>query len=117
MLYLAAQHGNAAVAAVLLAYGAKCDRVISTDIAPVLLNHGLKLTELPTRRTALQIACLNGHREVVDVLLEGGASTKKYYNATWLGSLFMAAIYSGDAHIVRKLIYHGADPNLECDGY
>lgn len=117
MLYLAAQHGNAAVAAVLLAYGAKCDRVISTDIAPVPLNHDLKLTELPTRGTALQIACLNGCREVVDVLLEGVASTKKYYNATWLGSPFMAAIYSGDAHIVRKLIYHGADPNLKCGGY
>ena len=29
----------------------------------------------------------------------------------------MAAIYSGDAHIVRKLIYHGAGPNLKCDGY
>ena len=29
----------------------------------------------------------------------------------------MAAIYSGDAHIVRKLIYHGADPNLKRDGY
>lgn len=117
MLYLAAQHGYAAVAAVLLAYGAKCDRVISTDIAPVPLNHDLKLTELPTRGTALQIACLNGHREAVDVLLEGGASKKKYYNATWLGSPFMAAIYSGDAHIVRKLIYHGADPNLKCGGY
>jgi hypothetical protein len=101
----------------LLAYGARCDRVIGTDIAPVPLNHDLKLTELPTRGTALQIACLNGHREVVDVLLEGGASTKKYYNATWLGSLFMAAIYSSDAYIVRKLIYHGADPNLKCDGY
>ncbi|XTI87253.1 hypothetical protein V2W45_1342115 [Cenococcum geophilum] len=117
MLYLAAQHGNAAVAAVLLAYSAECDRVVSADIAPVPLNHDLKLTELPTRGTALQIACLNGHRKVVDVLLEGGASTEKYYDATWLGSPFMAAIYSGGAHIVRKLIYHGADPNLKCDGY
>lgn len=71
MLYLAAQDGNATVAAVLLAYGTKCDRVISTDIAPVSLNHDLKLTELPTRGTALQFACLDGHREVVDVLLEG----------------------------------------------
>ena len=29
----------------------------------------------------------------------------------------MAAIYSGNAHVVRKPIYHGADPNLKCDGY
>jgi len=62
MLYLAAQHGNAAVAAVLLAYSAECDRVISTDVAPVPLNHDLKLTELPTRGTALCLLELQGHK-------------------------------------------------------
>ena len=77
MLHLVAQHGNAAMAAVLLAYGAYCDRVTSTDIALVPLNHDLKLMELSTGGTILQIACLNGDREVVDVLLEDGASKKK----------------------------------------
>ena len=76
ILHLVAQHRNAAMAAVLLAYGAECDKVTSTDIALVPLNHDLKLMELSMRGTILQIACFNGGREVVDVLLEGGASKK-----------------------------------------
>ena len=63
--------------------------------------------------TALHWAAYRGHREAVDLLIEGGANVDAA-NDFGVTPLALAA-GNPDASIIRKLLEAGADPNLESD--
>ena len=79
----------------------------STDIIIKLLDAGADLRLRGNRRewTALQLACLFEHENVVDLLLEKGADINSHGK---YGTPLQAASYSGKTNLVRKFLLRGA---------
>ena len=79
----------------------------STDIVVKLLDAGADLHIRGNQRewTALQLACLFEHENVVDLLLEKGAKVDSHGN---YGTPLQAASYRGNVNLIRKLLLRGA---------
>lgn len=70
---------------------------------------------LITRDTSLIGAAVNGHADVVKLLIEKGAdvNVRAIYGRTPLYTAFD----KGDVEMGRILLEHGAEPTLECNGH
>jgi ankyrin repeat protein len=67
-------------------------------------------------RTALYMAVVHGHEEVVDVLLkQGGADANNCRDGTGRTALQKVAKRPDCAGVMRLLLEHGADPNVRAD--
>ena len=65
-------------------------------------------------QTALHVACMNGHIDVVKALLEKGANVEKKDGLKWTALMF--ASHDGHTNIVTMLLDHGANVNAEDNG-
>lgn len=63
--------------------------------------------------TALELACGEGHLQIIDLLLASGADV----NAadSWGSTPLMASVSKGRADVVARLLAHGADANREAN--
>lgn len=69
---------------------------------------------IETKETALSFACERQHWQIADSLLKRGADPNKHEGEAV--PLFHASTHGAD-DIVRELISHSADVNVECDLY
>jgi len=91
------------------------------DVVRSLINRGADLNlkcqdwvidRMHVKWTPLHAAVLNKHRDVVLLLLEGGADTE--IPSSWGETALLTAPSYGCADILLQLISHGADVNAEC---
>ncbi|KAK4455223.1 ankyrin repeat-containing domain protein [Podospora aff. communis PSN243] len=59
----------------------------------------------------LQAAALNGHTEIVTILLDHGADPNSFSNRVTDGTALQAACTTGNTEVVRALLARGANPN------
>ena len=122
-LCIAAQQGNAELAALLLAHRAAVDaprpkygdtplciaaQQGNAEVAALLLKHGAAVDAADNNgQTPLSMAAQLGHPELVALLVDNGADVHRVNslgaNAVWLGA------FSGNAGVVRTLLLLGVD--------
>jgi len=82
------------------------------DCMKALINAGAALEATDTRdgRTALIVATMEGHKDIVDLLLSNGADlyAQLHQNDDWTNPIMLAAI-KGNIDIMKSLIKAGAD--------
>ena len=127
-LHWAAEHGNAAMADVLLRAGAKVSAVTlignytplhvaakagSAEVAKLLLMAGSDANVATTNSgaTALHFAAASGSVETVLALLDHGAKLNPRESEWGQTPLMFAAAYNR-ADVIAKLIERGADPTM-----
>jgi ankyrin repeat protein len=118
-LLAAAAHGRTKVVRQLISAGADanvvgCIEVVpaSTPMGPSMLipSAGGSTTYAPMI-SALYAACMNGHGEIVSVLLDAGANLNatSYPSANYVATPLCAAAEAGNLGIVATLLAAGAD--------
>ena len=97
----------------LLAVG--CDTNILTHTGELAITSAMKLRDRKGLG-AFHLACLNGHTEVVSILLAAGISPEVTTNN--LITPLMMASWNGHSVVVSTLLTSGADPNMaDKDGW
>ena len=77
-----------------------------------LLLSGVPTDQQDSRQwTALSYACLHGHYEIVQQLLDSGADPNVYQSYAMIDAPLSLAAMKGNFDLVRLLIAHNADPN------
>ena len=83
------------------------------DLVRFALDNGADADARDSRsegNTTLMLAAKNGHREVVSVLLDRGASVNSQSNDGW--TALMQAAHAGQRAIAEELLAHGAELEL-----
>ena len=106
----AVELGNVRAVELLLAVG--CDTNIHTHTGELAITSAMKLIDSKGFGT-FHLACLNGHTEVVSVLLAAGISPEVTTNS--LITPLMMASWNGHSVVVSTLLTSGADPNMADD--
>ena len=80
-----------------------------TEMVKLLLAHGANpnIQQCDRYDHALQAACVNGHEEIVDLLLKHEAKTDLI--GGYFDNALQAACVAGNVSITRMLLSHGAD--------
>jgi ankyrin repeat protein len=80
-------------------------------VVKMALDHDAYINAAGREGTALSVAALSNHMDIVSLLCERGADV----NSRPLGCFVSieAAVYSGHLQIVKKLIKHGADVSIQ----
>ena len=77
----------------------------------MLVNLGVNINAKDEGETALMKASQNGHKEIVEILLENGADVNVKNRDNW--TALMWASWNGYKEIVEILLENGADVNVK----
>lgn len=97
------KYGTALSAASSFGHERIVSRLLKSDIHPETLNF-----VADKQGSALELAARKGHTDIVQALLQAGANH---------GSAIMEALKEKKDHVVRLLVAHGADLNMQFPGY
>ena len=81
------------------------------EIVNLLIDHGARVDSRESGVSALMVASMEGHSQVVEHLLEADANVN-LQNQDGMTAL-MSAAFAGHEEIAETLLHHGADPLLE----
>ena len=109
-LYTASSHGHVDVVRSLIDRGADLNAICKNDYAIPKKKHSWYDDEV--KWTPLHEAIYHGRRDIAILLLECGADME--IRGSWDQTALYIASYRGCVDIVRQLISHGADLNVEC---
>ncbi|KAI3394856.1 hypothetical protein diail_2142 [Diaporthe ilicicola] len=88
------------------------------DAASILIQCGTKTgVRDNSGRSDLHMACLEGHHEMVRLLLQSGVDAEQPTQSTPILTPMHFAAFSGSVESVRLLIHHGASPQFLTDDF
>ena len=103
----AVELGNVRAVELLLAVG--CDTSLHMPTGELAIASAMKLRD-SKGLGAFHLACLNGHTDVVNILLAAGISPEVTTNS--LMTPLMMGCWNGHSVVVSTLLTSGADPNM-----
>lgn len=89
-----------------------CAQMANTTMATFLIEKGADVNRIhiDDRLTPLQAACVNGHRDMAELLLNNGANIDERNPGG--SSALMISSSLGNVDVVRLLLHHNADVNI-----